>query len=335
MPEPLAVSVLVAAGGLLTWLFVRNRRRPAVEVGAWAQRLDGLGLQLVASRSNADFCTTEWFGGVGARPLRLRILERPGSRFVLFWVRVALPGRLPEGLSVQWGRLGVGRVRVKEVEGGYRLVCTGTNPHQLMGDVELGLPAFDHGGAFGIQAQVREGLVELGSAGCPPGRVGEDVRELVGLVEKLSDAADAPWREAAERFGLLLLDHDAGGTRRIGGRARLVDLPVEAGLEMGQTVVRVRHGGAIRGIRVVHKDLDRGEPTGNPMVDMLVSCQGRAAAIAELLADEDRVAALLAVVHAYKGSELSSKEVVLRAHGELREGLGDAIAVALDLGRRL
>lgn len=95
------------------------------------------------------------------------------------------------------------------------------------------------------------------------------------------------------------------------------------------------HRGALPGVQVVHAELGAAEPTTNPLADMLLTCHGPREVLEELLSDEDRVAALLAVVHAHKGSELNAKQVVLRADRDLRGELGDAIGAALELARRL
>ena len=327
------VTVLVAVGGLGAWTLLRKRRRPARGLDDWAERLAPFGLEQVDHRANADFASSDWGGVHEGRGLRLRLLERPGSRSVLFWLRIRFPGRLPPGLRLVWGPLGIERLSVKVVDGGYRLVCVGRNLHDLMGDVELGLPAFDHGGAFGLQASLREGNLEMGCAGSPPARVAADLDALFRLMTSLEAAADEPWRRAAEAHGLSLDEHDAEGHRRLGGEAH--GMTCRVALEEGRSVIRVAHGRDLGPIRVVHADLERGEPTGNPLVDMLLGCHGPPERLAELVSDEERVEAILAVVHGHKGSELGPTEVVLRADRDLRWELGDAIGQALDLARAL
>lgn len=334
MADPLALAVLVATAGLGAWAVLRRRKRPAKSRPDWEKRLSVFGLQPVAERANADFATTEWAGVHEGRGLRLRLLERPGSRFVLFWLKVRMPARIPEGTAFRWDCAGVGLVTVREVEGGYRLACRGRNLHDLMGDVELGLPAFDHSGVFGVQAKAREGYLELGCAASPPSRTVEDVRDLYGLVAALEHITDAPWKAAAERFGLELRPHDRRGHRHIGGIARQLELPVEVFVREGRTVVEVVHDRDL-GVVIRHIDLGRGVSTGHAVADMLLGCSGSEEVLAELLSDEERVGALLAVVHAHKGSELSSNRVSLRADRMLGEDLGDHIATALDLARRL
>lgn len=326
--------VLAAFAVIVVSSVVLARRRKRIGERDFTPQLSAIGLKERAHRGTVEYRATDWNGQVLGRGVRVRILERPGSDKVLVWVRCRLPGRLYDGLELRDAVPGVSRLVCRPVAGGYRLQCQGVNARALMGDVELGLPAIEHKGTFSLHAQLRDHWLEIGTSACPTLRVAEVVQDIVALVNALQVASDAPWQVTADALGLQLQPHDKDGHRRLAG---LVDgIHVEAFIEDGRTVVDAMLDEPIGGLRVVHRELGNGEPIGNPVLDMLISAEGSRDAFAVLLADDHLVEALMAVVHARKGSELTGERVILREPDEVRGDLAASVraAVAVAVGIR-
>ena len=316
-----AALVIIVVASVLQY-----RRQKRIGERDLSPQLTAIGLAQKARRGTVAYRATDWTGQVLGRGVRVRVLERPGADRLLVWVRARLPGTLYDGLTLLQAFPGARRLVCRPVREGYRFQVEGENARMLMGDVELGLPAIEHEGTFSVHAQLRDRWLEVGTAACPGHRVAEVVQDIVRLVEALEGAADAHWQDAAAELGLLVEAHDAAGNRRLVG---LVEgIHVEARIEDARTVVEAQLDEPLGGLRVVHRDLGAGEPVGNPVLDMLISAEGSRDAFAVLLADEALVEALLAVVHARKGSELLGDRVVLRESTEVREGLVDSIRAA-------
>jgi hypothetical protein len=321
----LTLGLLALAGlALLGWQVLRDRPRLGDGVGRLAPALEPLGLLPLPGEVSAEYCVQRYAGTVRGRPASLRILERPGRTRLLVWVDLEAPAQLADGLVALPQRLG--EVHVRRVRGGYRLVLRAPNRQGWMADVELGLRAVDNDGRTSIHARRLEGERLRVGFDCSVAELAETTELAEELVAALLASAVRAWRRAAEERGFELGPW-SGGFRPIQGRRG--DCEVLAQAEEGRTVVRVRFpGGLLEGVSSVrHKDLGQGMPTGNAVMDMLVSVQGRAA----IWHDEELVAALLEVVHAWPGSELVPGQVVLRADRHLGAEVGPALDASLRL----
>jgi len=147
--------------------------------------------------------------------------------------------------------------------------------------------------------------------------------ELTARVsEDLVAAWAAPWAELAARYGAGPPGVDPQGYRMVDLAHGPLRVAVREGERRGRVETSVHVALALPvGLRVLHRDLARAEgwltvaqPTGNPVLDMLVAMRcGEPGQAAALLADDEVTGALLEVVHAFPGSELNQHGVSLCA----------------------
>ena len=331
MSPGLSLGLLALVGFVfLGWQIMHARPRLNDAVGRLAPLLAPLGLEPDGGEESFEHCVQRYKGRIREREARVRVLERPGRERLLVWVDLFAPATLVEDLIALPEQLG--EVRVRRVRGGYRLVLRRVNDLGWMADVELGLRAVDHDGRTSIHARrVAKATLRLGFE-CAVAELPGTLERAEQLVAALQASAIRVWARAAEERGLELAPWEMG-FRPIQGRLR--GCAVRAVPTLEGTVVRATlDAPRLRGIRrVVHKDLGEGTPTGNAVLDMLVAVEGSC----EAWDDEELVAALLEVVHAWPGSELRPEEVLLRAGRHLGEEVGpalDAVARLAELCNR-
>jgi hypothetical protein len=170
--------------------------------------------------------------------------------------------------------------------------------------------------------------------------------EIVGIAEGMLESWDAPWLALGERWPLGPIRRDGSGLRSLEGMVDGVQLQVTEIVAGGQVLTRFELSlPRTEGLRVVHLEQARGEgweqqrqPTGNPVLDMLVAVRadgGEQARI--LLRDETLTDTLLPVVHGRRG-ELHEDGITLRIDGsprDLRGPAGELVALGRALRERL
>lgn len=155
--------------------------------------------------------------------------------------------------------------------------------------------------------------------GAPP------VALIAGALKLAELLSEGGWDRVAEKLGLT---QDDEGT--LTGLVRGV--PLTAMLDGEDTVVSARVTG--HGVRAVHKDLGGGVSIGDPVLDGLVSLRGDPEHLRQVL-DPDTAGALLAVVHAYAGSEVGPAGVRLVFPGMAIDELEELVERVVTLAESL
>ncbi len=166
-------------------------------------------------------------------------------------------------------------------------------------------------------------------------------RQMARAVRTLEAALQRPLRELAGRHGWEVLPQD-GGVRARGplGDAR-IDLLVGLGpgLDRAGTLVRVSRDDLPHSLRVRRRrdgDERRFPRLGDPILDRMVTYQGKELTLArQLLCHDDVRAPLLEVVHGMEGSWIGARGVALVAPGQCREDLVALVRQAAELAELL
>ena len=264
---------------------------------------------------------------VGTRRGRqVELLVSGGDQLERMWFASPFPWVLPrEGLELKVRGMGPCSVREGWLRG------LGTNPLGLGEDLGVGLPALVFEGAF--EAGLRldgERVVMVFAA--PQLQHQRAVEQALDVVEALEEALLGPWRRAAREHRLSLGGPDEQGLPTLRGIAHGVE--VEVSVQSGRTRILASFRSQLP-MDLALRAGSGGVALGDPVLDMLLCAQTARPERCGALTAEGMPELLLPVLHAFPDSELRWDRVVLRAPGQLREELPEAVTAVLTLARAL